>query len=1142
MRSKRESVRKWQLHKGALALVCTLWLLAPTAAAAVPGSAGGFSDGSERADFAVSAPGVEVGGAALRLPANATITSASLVLSGAGTFTNSTIQESTTGDFASNTLMQGVVASAGSLSLAHASGVTVLDASNLFGNATLSTAEIVGGVARIQWPAVDGTVTTQPLAAPAGGWGILVVSAAGPPGAALSFAVLDLGGLEIRSSVLPGTAVGVDAVAYPSVVLRADLTANATGVSPTIGWLSLGQQAGDTLYGGAVQRTLTNARIGPSGGVTINASTSLIKYAGNPILSPVVSSWYSSAIGHPFLLEVGQSYWLYFLGANTPTGPRSIGRAVSTDLRNWTIGSAPVLNGTAGQWDEGGVTRPYVMQNPAGGGYVMFYDGNNATLGPRLGRATSPDGVTWTKAVSNPVLTTTAAAWDSYMVGSVTRIAFAAGTWTMWYYGGSASSGAYERDLGVATSTNGIAWTKYGSNPVMQNNDPFDSADMSYGSTVDFEGKLRMYYACNDGSAYSICEADTTDGYSWTKVGVVVPHAGSGWDREAHDAAGIVVGGALVMFYEGLDTVEQIGRIDSKWQAGTLQGTVDFGADAPVSLDRLTMNATVPPAASVQVTLSSSADGLSWSSPEALAGGGVVFTTPAARYVRWNVTMNSSLGAAAPTVWSALLTFSSLSPSGRYESSPFNGTDAVTAVTVTVAGVLTPGAVAVDVTTDRGATWMRVLSGGRAAVTGSGTSLGYALSFEGTTSAGPLVDSVTLLVERGAWPENVSVRVEGGSISVATSAGALQNPTNVTLSVAALNAAIADAVAASPGSPTVDLPLVVNASRAGTVTLSAPRVAYTTPGPPANTAPSVTSTAPQGPVTMTQGAAASFTVVALDNEGDALTYAWFVDGGTVAGATATLTTSFPTAATHTLRVDVSDPTHTVSASWSVTVVAGPVNAAPTVTSFSPQASAAAVALATTTFTINAVDLDGDTISYAWFVDGASVVGASPQLIVSFPTAGTHTVRADISDGSHTVSTSWTVAVTVGAVNRPPFVTSSAPSATITLQPGGAQIFEVLASDPEGGALTYAWFVDGAAHAGSSAQLNLSFSAVGAHTVKVQVSDGTNTNETSWTVNVAGVPTTTPPGGDFTLLLALGLGAAVVVAAIAMLMMKRKKTG
>jgi len=107
----------------------------------------------------------------------------------------------------------------------------------------------------------------------------------------------------------------------------------------------------------------------------------------------------------PHMIKVGAQYWLYAssnLGLAAPPSPVQIYRFTSNDAATWTLDPVtPVLTVTAGQWDQGGNETPAVVY--FGGQYHMFWTGypdawpGLDAFNFRIGHATSPDGITWTK-------------------------------------------------------------------------------------------------------------------------------------------------------------------------------------------------------------------------------------------------------------------------------------------------------------------------------------------------------------------------------------------------------------------------------------------------------------------------------------------------------------------------------------------------------------------------------------------------------------------------------------------------------------------------------------------------------------------------------------------------------------------------
>src|SRR5258706_4934639 len=89
----------------------------------------------------------------------------------------------------------------------------------------------------------------------------------------------------------------------------------------------------------------------------------------------------------------------------------------------------------------------------------MWYAGReNAATKNKIGLATSSNGINWTRDASNPVLLPTAGTFDAVGV-SGPHVVYDAGTLTyhMWYTGLDASGVSR---IGHATSSNGTTWSK----------------------------------------------------------------------------------------------------------------------------------------------------------------------------------------------------------------------------------------------------------------------------------------------------------------------------------------------------------------------------------------------------------------------------------------------------------------------------------------------------------------------------------------------------------------------------------------------------------------------------------------------------------------------------------------------------------
>ena len=177
-------------------------------------------------------------------------------------------------------------------------------------------------------------------------------------------------------------------------------------------------------------------------------------------------------------------------------------RAVSSDGLDWTVDPTPAFepSGVDGTFDRDGLEDPYVLLD-GGGTYWMFYGGCNNDLGMcQIGAATSPDGLAWTRVQSGPVLPPGGPGdWDE--IHTIDPVVILDGaTFKLWYSSYDSNS---IRRIGYATSPDGINWTKYASNPVFEP-DPGQWDDGAVGNhAVLFDGsQYHMWYSSNGRIGY----------------------------------------------------------------------------------------------------------------------------------------------------------------------------------------------------------------------------------------------------------------------------------------------------------------------------------------------------------------------------------------------------------------------------------------------------------------------------------------------------------------------------------------------------------------------------------------------------------------------------------------------------------------
>jgi hypothetical protein len=181
--------------------------------------------------------------------------------------------------------------------------------------------------------------------------------------------------------------------------------------------------------------------------------------------------------------------------------------------------------GSSGAWDDTDLAGGTVIKN--GSTFEIWYEGQNSTPTVGIGHATSADGLTWTKSGSNPVLTKSTSGWDSAHVGKPAVILDGV-TYKMWFSGTNDPTGQASRQIGYATSADGVTWTKYGSNPVLTNggSGDWDGGGVWGATVIKDEAAIpsaiyKMWYV-GFNSALSparlgIGHATSPDGIIWTK-------------------------------------------------------------------------------------------------------------------------------------------------------------------------------------------------------------------------------------------------------------------------------------------------------------------------------------------------------------------------------------------------------------------------------------------------------------------------------------------------------------------------------------------------------------------------------------------------------------------------------------------------
>ena len=183
--------------------------------------------------------------------------------------------------------------------------------------------------------------------------------------------------------------------------------------------------------------------------------------------------------GHPHVESVDGTFRIWYWNAVTPYGNTAMHTAESVDGITWTNDTAitgDLISSTGGIWNSGsyGVVDVIINDAPTNTGtnpfdykYAMYYDATSGGY-EQIALGYSINGIAWTLYGTGPVLPKgSAGSWDSEFATFGT-VLNSGGMWEMWYSGGISAS---SEGIGCATSNDGLIWTKCANNPIMSKND-----------------------------------------------------------------------------------------------------------------------------------------------------------------------------------------------------------------------------------------------------------------------------------------------------------------------------------------------------------------------------------------------------------------------------------------------------------------------------------------------------------------------------------------------------------------------------------------------------------------------------------------------------------------------------------------------
>jgi hypothetical protein len=252
------------------------------------------------------------------------------------------------------------------------------------------------------------------------------------------------------------------------------------------------------------------------------------KYNNNPVLTKGTSQYDAIAMGQPTCLYENDTIRMWYAAVGADMKAR-ICYAWSLDGITWEKynSATPVFDvGQAGEWDDTWMDAPEIVKGPDL--YYLYYYGDTAQQGPEIssayGVATSPDGIDWTRHNDNPILEKgDSADWDGKWIESPAVIYDESDSLFYMYYNGMGWN--WLCNIGLATSEDGIHFTKSDQNPIMSYGSGGEFDDMWLGTpaVIRNNGLWQMWY----------CGFSSSSGFNNLQIGYAMSEDGINWNKFA---------------------------------------------------------------------------------------------------------------------------------------------------------------------------------------------------------------------------------------------------------------------------------------------------------------------------------------------------------------------------------------------------------------------------------------------------------------------------------------------------------------------------------------------------------------------------------------------------------------------------------
>lgn len=178
-------------------------------------------------------------------------------------------------------------------------------------------------------------------------------------------------------------------------------------------------------------------------------------------------------------------------------------------------GNAIVTNGGSSAWDS---NLRFMSALKVGSTYYLFYTGGTGWDYAHVGLATSSDGITWTKHSSNPIFRCRSHSGDTDKSYANPYVYHDGISFYMFYSVWQGSGTGWE--IHLATSNNGVSWSKHSSNPILDNslNPNAWEYQLQTASIMKDGNTYRLYYYGHaQGGTFYLAMATSNDLKTWTE-------------------------------------------------------------------------------------------------------------------------------------------------------------------------------------------------------------------------------------------------------------------------------------------------------------------------------------------------------------------------------------------------------------------------------------------------------------------------------------------------------------------------------------------------------------------------------------------------------------------------------------------------